>query len=222
VQPAQDQHSARSFQGEVAKAECHGEASAAFSEACTASLRIMSRIVATFVHFHRAALRSAPSSSRRQRDMSLRISLTLISARRMLRCRRNGLSRCFAVMSQIESLLPTLCGSSAGSKNQEFRYTRDLQENLEISAVLTLSRADASAKGRQFRCPPPTNAIEPSGVVCQVQFLRSFPFAPVRYRTVLSIIRVSVGSRRPSVCSRACVAKDAANQVFRSTISQSI
>jgi hypothetical protein len=33
--------------------------------------------------------------------------LTLISARRTLRCRRNGLSRCFAVMSQFESLLPT-------------------------------------------------------------------------------------------------------------------
>jgi hypothetical protein len=35
--------------------------------------------------------------------------LTLISARRTLTCRRNGLSRCFAVMPQ----LPTLCGSSA-------------------------------------------------------------------------------------------------------------
>ena len=33
--------------------------------------------------------------------------LTLISARRTLRCRRNGLSRCFAVMSPFESLLPT-------------------------------------------------------------------------------------------------------------------
>jgi hypothetical protein len=31
----------------------------------------------------------------------------LHSARRTLRCRRNGLSRCFAVMSQFESLLPT-------------------------------------------------------------------------------------------------------------------
>jgi hypothetical protein len=28
---------------------------------------------------------------------------------------RFGISRCFAVMSQIESLLPTLCGSSAES-----------------------------------------------------------------------------------------------------------
>jgi hypothetical protein len=54
------------------------EASTAFSEACTAFLRIMSRIGANaFEHFRRAALRSAPSSSRCQRDMSLRISLTL-------------------------------------------------------------------------------------------------------------------------------------------------
>jgi hypothetical protein len=59
-------------------AEWHSrEASTAFSEACTAFLRIMSRIVAAFEHFRRTALRSAPSSSRCQRDMSLRISLTL-------------------------------------------------------------------------------------------------------------------------------------------------
>ena len=32
----------------------------AFNEACTAFLRIMSRIVAAFEHFRRAALRSAP------------------------------------------------------------------------------------------------------------------------------------------------------------------
>jgi len=68
--------------GEVAKAECHAghsrEASTAFSEACTTYLLIMSRIGANaFEHFRRAALRSAPSSSRCQRDMSLRISLTL-------------------------------------------------------------------------------------------------------------------------------------------------
>jgi hypothetical protein len=54
------------------------EASTAFSEACTAFLRIMLRIG---------------------------------SARRTLRCSRNGLSRCFAVMSQFESLLPTQSGS---------------------------------------------------------------------------------------------------------------
>jgi hypothetical protein len=56
------------------------EASPAFSEACTAYLRIMSRIGANaFEHFRRAALRSAPSSSRCQRDMSLRNSLTHIA-----------------------------------------------------------------------------------------------------------------------------------------------
>ena len=50
------------------------EASTTFSEACTAFLRIMSRIGANaFEHFRRAALRSAPSSLRCQRDMSLRI-----------------------------------------------------------------------------------------------------------------------------------------------------
>jgi hypothetical protein len=38
--------------------------------------------------------------------------LTLISARRTLRCRRNGLSRCFAVMFQFKSLLPTQSGPS--------------------------------------------------------------------------------------------------------------
>jgi hypothetical protein len=64
--------------------------SAAFG--CGRRLRIMSRIVAAFEHFRRAALRSAPSSSRCQRDMSLRISLTLHF--RSLRCRHNGLSRC--------------------------------------------------------------------------------------------------------------------------------
>ena len=85
----------------------------AFSERAPRSMRIMSRIGANaFKHFRRAALRSAPSSSRCQRDMSLRIRSHCISARRTLRCRRNGLSRCFAVMSQFESLLPTLCGSS--------------------------------------------------------------------------------------------------------------
>ena len=40
--------------------------------------RIMSRIGANALeHFRRAALRSAPGSPRCQRDMSLRISLTL-------------------------------------------------------------------------------------------------------------------------------------------------
>jgi hypothetical protein len=62
-------------------------------------LRIMSRIGANaFEHIRRAALRSAPSSSRCQRDMSLRIRSHCISARRTLRCRRNGLSRCFACL----------------------------------------------------------------------------------------------------------------------------
>jgi len=93
----------------IAKAERHAghsrEASTAFSEACTAFLRIMSRIGANaFEHFRRAALRSAPSSSRCQRDMCLRIRSQCISARRALRCRRNGLSLCFALMSQYESL----------------------------------------------------------------------------------------------------------------------
>jgi hypothetical protein len=50
------------------------EAFTAFAEACTAFLRITSRIGANaFEHFRRAALRSAPSSSRCQRDMSLLI-----------------------------------------------------------------------------------------------------------------------------------------------------
>ena len=62
--------------GELGHAGHSREASTAFSEACTA--RITSRIGANaFEHFRRAALRSAPSSSRCQRDMSLRISLTL-------------------------------------------------------------------------------------------------------------------------------------------------
>jgi hypothetical protein len=82
----------------------------------------MSRIGANaFEHFRRAALRSAPSSSRCQRDMSLRIRSHCISARRTLRCRRNGLSRCFAVMSQFESLLPTQSSLSALCKNQADR-----------------------------------------------------------------------------------------------------
>jgi hypothetical protein len=75
------------LQGEIAKAQRYAghsrEASTAFSEACTAFLRIMSRIGANaFEHFRRAALRSAPSSSRCQRDMSLRIRSHCISARR--------------------------------------------------------------------------------------------------------------------------------------------
>jgi hypothetical protein len=61
-------------------------------------LRIMVENRCNFEHFRRAALRSAPSSSRCQRD-EFADPLTLISARRTLRCRRNGLSRCFAVMS---------------------------------------------------------------------------------------------------------------------------
>jgi hypothetical protein len=94
--------------GEIANAQRYAghsrEASTAFSEACTAFLRISAN---AFEHFRRAALRSAPSSSRCQRDMSLRIRSHCISARRTLRCRCNGLSRCFAVMSQFEFLLPT-------------------------------------------------------------------------------------------------------------------
>src|ERR1700730_2768404 len=87
-------HSARSFQGTLANAQRHAghsrEASTAFSEACTAFLRIKSRIGANaFEHFRRAALRSAPNSSRCQRDMSSRISLTAFSL------------RCFAVMSRL-------------------------------------------------------------------------------------------------------------------------
>src|ERR1700720_1489978 len=81
--------SARSFQGEIADANAgelghagHSrEASGTFSEACTAYLRILSRIGAiAFGHLRRAALRSIRSHC--------------ISARRTLRCRRNGLSRC--------------------------------------------------------------------------------------------------------------------------------
>jgi hypothetical protein len=54
---------------------CHAghsrEASTAFSEACTAYLRIMSRIGSNaFEHFRPAALRSAPSLLRCQRDMN--------------------------------------------------------------------------------------------------------------------------------------------------------
>jgi hypothetical protein len=85
AQPPQDPAQRAKLPGEIVKAECHAghsrEASTAFSEACTAFLRIMSRIGANaFEHFRRAALRSAPSSSRCQRP-----------ARRTLRCRRNGL-----------------------------------------------------------------------------------------------------------------------------------
>src|SRR6202011_5440484 len=63
------------LQGEIAKAQrCAGhsrEASTAFSEARTAYSRIMSRIGANaFKLFRRAALHSAPSSSRCQRDIS--------------------------------------------------------------------------------------------------------------------------------------------------------
>ncbi len=77
-------------------------------------MRIMSKIgTNAFEHFRRAALRSAPSSSRCQRDMSLRIPSHCISARRTLRCRRNGLSRCFVVVSRFNFLLPTLPGRSA-------------------------------------------------------------------------------------------------------------
>ena len=78
AQPPQDPAQHAKLPGEAAKAECHAghfrEASTAFSEACTTYLLIMSRIGANaFEHFRRAALRSAPSSSRCQRDMSLRI-----------------------------------------------------------------------------------------------------------------------------------------------------
>ena len=104
AQAPQDPAQRAKLPGKIAKAECHAghsrEASTAFSEACTAFLRIMSRIGAdAFEHFRSAVLRSAPSSPRCQRDMSLRIRSHCISARRTLRCRRNGLSRCFAVMS---------------------------------------------------------------------------------------------------------------------------
>jgi hypothetical protein len=63
------QHSARSFKGAIATAQRYAghfrEASTAFRETCTAYLRIMSRIGANaFEHFRRAALRSAPTSSR--------------------------------------------------------------------------------------------------------------------------------------------------------------
>jgi hypothetical protein len=69
-----------------------------FSEACTVFLRIMSRIGAdAFEHFRRAALRSAPV----HRDASATgvCGRSYCISARTLRCRRNGLSRCFAVMS---------------------------------------------------------------------------------------------------------------------------
>jgi len=112
-QPPQDPAQRAKLPGEIANAQRHAahsrEASTAFSEACTAYLRILSRIGANvFEHFRRAALRSAPSSSRCQRDMSLRICSHRISARRTLRCRRNGPSRCIAVMSHAPDGEPVL------------------------------------------------------------------------------------------------------------------
>jgi len=82
AQPPQKPAQRAKLQDAIAKAERHPghsrEASTAFSEACTAYLRIMSRIGANaFEHFRRAALRSAPSSSRCQRDMSLHIAFPL-------------------------------------------------------------------------------------------------------------------------------------------------
>ena len=54
AQPPQDPAERAKLPGEIAKAECHAghsrEASTAFSEACTAFLRIMSRIGAAFEH----------------------------------------------------------------------------------------------------------------------------------------------------------------------------
>jgi hypothetical protein len=74
AQPPQDPAQRAKLPGAIAKAQRHAghsrEASTDFSEACTAYLRIMSRIGANaFEHFRRAALRSAPSSSRCQRDI---------------------------------------------------------------------------------------------------------------------------------------------------------
>jgi hypothetical protein len=87
--------SARSFQGEIADANAgelghagHSrEASTAFSEAC--------RVLADIVENRCYRFRAFPP-----RCLALD-PLTLISARRTLRCRRNGLSRCFAAMSHV-------------------------------------------------------------------------------------------------------------------------
>jgi hypothetical protein len=72
AQPPQNSAQRAKLPDAIAKAQRYAghsrEASTAFSEACTAFLRIMSRIGANaFGHFRRAALRSAPSSSRCQR-----------------------------------------------------------------------------------------------------------------------------------------------------------
>jgi len=110
AQPPQNPAQRAKLQGKIANAQRHTghsrEASTAFSEACTAFLRIVSRIGANaFEHFRRAALRSAPSSSSMPaRDISLR---HCISARRTLQVPPQCLSRCFAVTSRFESLLPT-------------------------------------------------------------------------------------------------------------------
>ena len=66
-EPPQDPAQRAKLPDAIAKAQRHAghsrEASTAFSEACAAFLRIMSRIGANaFEHFRRAALRSAPSS----------------------------------------------------------------------------------------------------------------------------------------------------------------
>jgi hypothetical protein len=70
------------------------EASTTFSEACTAFLRIMSRIDANASeHFRRAALRSGSQFIAMPARYEFAGPLTLISARRTLRCRCNGLRR---------------------------------------------------------------------------------------------------------------------------------
>src|SRR3984893_12471063 len=110
AQPPQDPAQLAKLPGVVAKAECHAghsrEASTAFSEACTAYLRIMSRIGERFRAFPPRCLALASQCIAMPARYEFADPLTLISARRTLRCRRNGLSRCFAVMSQFESLLP--------------------------------------------------------------------------------------------------------------------
>jgi hypothetical protein len=120
----------------------------------TAFLRIMSRIGANvFEHFRRAALRSGFQFIAMPARYEFADPLTLISARRTLTCRRNGLSRCFAVMSQ----LPTLCGSSAeepGMTQVEPKWTMNLVRSRILernpSSDLTLAHRNVL---RQLQMP---------------------------------------------------------------------
>src|ERR1700730_16300127 len=117
AQPPQDPAERAKLPGVVAKAECHAghsrEASTAFSEACTAYLRIMSSIGERFRTSPPRCLALGSQFIAMPARYEFADPLTLISARRTLRCRRNGLSRCFAVMSQFESLLSTQSRSAS-------------------------------------------------------------------------------------------------------------